>query len=60
MKEVDGAWDGHDSDAGAMAPNRWKEMLSGPVGGFLSYGGIFAAVFVLITLLLWIIENYRK
>ena len=60
MKEVDEAWNGHDSDAEAMMPNRGKEMLYGPVGRFLGYVGMSAAIFVLITSLLWIMENFRK
>ena len=60
MNEVDGAGNGHGHDAKVSIRDRWEAVRYGQVGRFLGYAGAFAAIFVLIILLIWIIENSWK
>lgn len=40
--------------------DRWEAVRYGPVGRYLGFGLGFLAVFVLITSLLWWLENDRR
>jgi|GEM_PF-3340074 len=66
---IDGAgssesFDAKGNDAGGNAKqltmrDRWETVRYGRVGRILGYIGAFAAIFVVITLLLWLLESHR-